>query len=90
MSVRPARLQAAFDMIERVLTGEVTPENRPDVFEDDVLFFHVDVVSREKSDWLKEKVLDTKYNQECRKLVLGVVLPPLRVELLPLFQSTVS
>jgi hypothetical protein len=90
MTVRPERLRAAYDTIERVLTGETTPESRPDVFDDDVLFFAVDVVAREKGEWLKAKVLDSTYDSECRKLVFSVVLPPLRVELLEEFERSVS
>jgi hypothetical protein len=80
------RLEIAKEMIEQVQAETINPENRPDAFEDDLLIFSVDLISREQSNWRKGKLLDSTIPKSRRRLVLGAVLPPLRIKVASSFK----
>jgi hypothetical protein len=45
-------------LVEQLLAGEVTEENAPHLFEDDVLYLRVATLEKSDADWLLDRVRD--------------------------------
>lgn len=75
---RQKDVDAARNLVMGVLEGIFTPENRPAVFEDDLLRFGVALLEEQEPERLVALLADPQYASHCKDLVIAVLSPSMR------------
>jgi hypothetical protein len=65
------RLQHARELVLDVLSGAISEESHPDLFDDDVVLFSVRLVEKRDPAWLRAQLANGAYPRAARIQVLG-------------------
>lgn len=82
MSVDSDKLQAAKLLVGRVLRGEITPDETPELFDDDVVYIQVGIAEQQDVEWLKKELESADFEKEAKLNVVLQMTGPERAALL--------
>jgi hypothetical protein len=71
MTDESVRLQQAREVVQQVLSGGVTQESHPHLFDDDVVLFSVRLVETRDPAWLRDQLANSAYARAARIEVLN-------------------
>jgi len=70
MSISIEDVDQARELVTRILSGELTYESEPDLFDEDVVLIHVRAVEAYDPRWLLDQLADERYPVSGRREVL--------------------
>ena len=82
MSVESDKLQAAKLLVSRVLRGEITPDESPEYFDEDVVYIQVGIAEKQDLEWLKKELASSDFEKEAKLNVVIQMTGPERAPLL--------